>query len=370
MPPSGHPSLTDPRSPGPVTRSWAGILATLLDRQDLTGADTAWAMGQVVGGKATSAQIAGFLTALRAKGETAAEVCGLVNALHEHATKVTIPGTTVDIVGTGGDRTGAVNISTMAAIVAAAAGVTVVKHGGRAASSSSCGAADVIEHLGIPLELAPDQAVRVAAEAGITFLFAPTFNPGLRHVAAVRRELAVPTAFNILGPLVNPAGPRHQVVGVADARMMPVIADVLAARGLSALVVRGADGLDKLTTVTTSQVWVVGEGIATEVVLDPRDLGIPRAEPSALRGGGAADNARVVRALLDGERGPIRDVVLLNAAAALVSVAPSVASLAEQLLAGMGRCAEAVDTGAANATLSRWVTAAHDMAHVDRSART
>jgi anthranilate phosphoribosyltransferase len=221
MPPTGHPPLTDPCcTAGPVTHSWAGILATLLDRQDLTGADMAWAMGQVVGGKATSAQVAGFLTALRAKGETATEVCGLVSTLHDHATKVTIAGTTVDIVGTGGDRTGAVNISTMAAIVAAATGVTVVKHGGRAASSSSCGAADVIEHLGVSLKLAPDQVARVAAEAGITFLFAPSFNPGLRHVAAVRRELAVPTVFNILGPLVNPADPRHQVVGVADTRMM------------------------------------------------------------------------------------------------------------------------------------------------------
>jgi anthranilate phosphoribosyltransferase len=360
MPPAGRPSLTDPcRTAGRVVRSWAGILTALLDRQDLTGADTAWAMGQVVRGEVTSAQIAGFLTALRAKGETAAEVGGLVSALHGHATKVTIPGTTVDIAGTGGDRTGAVNISTMAAIVAAATGVTVVKHGGRAASSSSCGAADLVEHLGVPLELTPDQAAWVAAEAGITFLFAPSFNPGLRHVAAVRRELAVPTAFNILGPLVNPADPRHQVVGVADARMAPLIADVLAARGLPALVVRGQDGLDKLTTVTTSQVWVVREGVVTQAVLDPRDLGVPRAEPSALRGGGAADNARVVRALFDGERGPIRDVVLLNAAAALVAVAPSAASLAEHLAAGMARCAEAIDTGAADATLTRWITAAH-----------
>jgi anthranilate phosphoribosyltransferase len=357
-PPTGHTMVDPSRTASPFTRSWAAILSMLLDGRDLTGVDTAWAMGRVVRGEATSAQIAGFLTALRAKGETASEVCGLVNALHGYATKVIVPGATVDIAGTGGDRTGTVNISTMAAIVAAATGVTVVKHGGRAASSASCGAADVLEHLGIPLELTPDQAARVAVEAGITFLFAPRFNAGLRHVSAVRRELAVPTAFNILGPLVNPADPQHQVVGVADVRMLPVIADVLAARGRSALVVRGEDGLDKFTTVTASQVWVVRDGVATATLVDPRDLGIPRTEPAALRGGGAADNARVVRVRLDGQRGPIRDVVLLNAAAALVSVAPSVASLAEQLAAGMARCAEAIDTGTAYATLNRWITVA------------
>ncbi|MEU0486401.1 anthranilate phosphoribosyltransferase [Streptosporangium sp. NPDC006013] len=361
-PPPAGPS----RIPGSVTPSWPAILATLLDRRPLTASDTAWAMEQVVRGAATSAQVSGFLIALRAKGETAAEVGGLVSALQDHATKVTIPGTTVDIVGTGGDRTGAVNISTMAAIVAASTGVTVVKHGGRAASSSTGGAADLIEHLGVSLDSTPEQAAREAAEAGITFLFAPNFNPSLRHVAAVRRELAVPTAFNILGPLVNPADPRHQVVGVADPRMTPVVAELLAARGLSALVVRGHDGLDKLTTVTTSQVWVVCDGDVTETLLDPRDLGVPRAEPSALRGGDAAGNARVLRAVLGGERGPIRDVVLLNAAAALVTVTPSTAPLTDRLAAGMARCAEAVDNGAAEATLGRWISTNH----TDRPSRT
>ncbi|GII58780.1 anthranilate phosphoribosyltransferase 1 [Planotetraspora thailandica] len=340
-------------------RSWAGLLATLLDRRDLTGVDTAWAMDQVVRGEATTAQVAAFLTALRAKGETAAEIRGLADSLRGHATKVTIAGTFADIVGTGGDRTGAVNISTMAAVVAAATGVTVVKHGGRAASSSTGGSADVLEQLGVPLDTTPEQAARTAAEAGIAFLFAPRFNPGLRGVAAVRRELAVPTAFNVLGPLVNPAGPRHQVVGVADARMAPVVAGVLAARGGSALVVRGQDGLDKLTTTTTSRVWVVRDGTVTTTTFDPAGLGLPRAEPGALRGGAAAGNADVVRALLGGRRGPIRDVVLLNAAAVLVALDPSPESLAERLAAAMARCAEAVDSGGAAATLDRWIAAAH-----------
>ncbi|MFD7657433.1 anthranilate phosphoribosyltransferase, partial [Actinosynnema sp. NPDC059797] len=251
-----------------------------------------------------------------------------------------------------------VNVSNVAAVVVAATALTAVKHGGRAASSSTGGAADLVEQLGVPLELTPDQAARVAAEAGITFLFAPVFNPGLRHVAAVRGQLGVPTAFNVLGPLVNPADPRHQVVGVADARMAPLVADVLAARGRRALVVRGGDGLDKLTTVTTSRVWAVRDGEVTASVLDPRELGIPRPDPAALRGGAAADNARIARAALAGERGPVRDVVLLNAAAALVVAGDPDAPLLDRFAGALGRCAEAVDSGAAGAALERWVEVA------------
>ena len=345
------------------THSWADLVTRLLAGEHLSGVHTAWAMSQVVDGTATSAQVAGFLIALRAKGETGAEIGGLVEALLGHATRVRVPGTTVDIAGTGGDRSGAINISTMAAIVAAATGVTVVKHGGRAASSSTSGSADVLEHLGVRLDLPSERAARVAIEAGITFLFAPRYNPGLRHVTAVRRELAIPTAFNILGPLVNPALPTHQVIGVADARMAPVIADVLALRGASALVVRGDDGLDKLTTVTRSRVWVVRAGVATSTRLDPRVLGIPAPNPGALRGGDAAENARVVQELLDGRRGPVRDVVLLNAAAVLAAaeptgaVGPAAEDLLGRLAAHLARCAEAIDSGAARETLRRWVAA-------------
>ncbi|XVU30114.1 anthranilate phosphoribosyltransferase [Actinoplanes sp. CA-054009] len=345
-----------------TSTSWAVVLSCLLGRGDLTSAQTAWVMNQIISGAATPAQMAGFMTALRAKGETPAEVSGLVTALRAHATEVTVAGPTVDIAGTGGDGTGAVNVSTMAAVVAAATGVTVVKHGGRSASSSTAGAADLVEHLGIPLDLTPRQAARTAAEAGITFLFAPRFNTGLRHASSVRRELGVPTVFNLLGPLINPADPPCQVVGVADARMAPVVAGVLAAHGRSALVVRGDDGLDKLTTSTTSQVWTVRAGTVTTTRLDARDLGFPRARPAALRGGGAAGNATILRAVVSGEPGPVRDVVILNAAAALVAAAGPDAPLLEQFAAAAARCAEAVDSGAAAATLTRWITVSRRVA--------
>jgi anthranilate phosphoribosyltransferase len=335
-------------------RTWSGLISALLAGSDLTAADTAWAMDQLVLGDASPAQISGFLIALRAKGETANEIAGLASVLRSHATPVRIPGPFVDIVGTGGDRTGAVNISTMAAVVAASTGVTVVKHGGRAASSSSGGSADLVEHLGVPLDLSADEAVRVAAEVGLTYLFAPRFNPALRHVAVVRRELAVPTAFNVLAPLLNPADPQHQLVGVANPRMLSVIAGALAAEGRSALVARGDDGLDKLTTTGMSRVWVVHEGSASEVVFDPRSLGLAPASLAELRGGDAAYNAQVLRGLLDGEPGPVRDVVLLNAAAALVTLELGKGLLLEQLADCLERCRQAVDDGYATATLERW----------------
>ncbi|XVV08202.1 anthranilate phosphoribosyltransferase [Actinoplanes sp. CA-131856] len=336
-------------------RSWTVVLSRLLGHGHLTSAQTAWVMEQIISGAATPAQTAGFLAALRAKGETPAEVAGLVTALRANTTAVAVAGTTVDIAGTGGDGTDAVNVSTMAAVVAAATGVTVVKHGGRSASSSTAGAADLVEHLGIPLDLTPHQAARIAAEAGITFLFAPKFNTGLRHASPVRRELGVPTVFNLLGPLINPSDPRSQVVGVADERMAPVVAGVLAARGRSALVVRGDDGLDKLTTSAPSRVWTVRGGTVTATGLDARDLGLPRARPEALRGGGAAGNANVLRAVVGGEHGPVRDVVVLNAAAALVASAGQDAPLLDQFVTAVARCADAIDTGAAHATLTRWI---------------
>jgi anthranilate phosphoribosyltransferase len=353
-----------------ATPSWAIVLSCLLSGADLTSAQTAWAMSQIISGVATPAQMAGFLTALRAKGETPAELSGLVTALRANATAVRVTGATVDIAGTGGDGTGAVNVSTMAAVVAAAAGVTVVKHGGRSASSSTAGAADLIEHLGIPLDLTPHQAARIAAEAGITFLFAPRFNTGLRHASPVRRELGVPTVFNLVGPLINPADPRCQVVGVADARMAPVVAGMLAAHGRSALVVRGDDGLDKLTTSATSRIWAVRGGTVTATRLDPRDLGFARTDAAALRGGRAADNASVLRSVVRGERGPARDVVVLNAAAALVASAERHASPLDQLGAAAARCAEAIDTGAAEATLTRWITVSRRTTGSARAAET
>lgn len=335
-------------------RTWSGLISALLAGSDLTAADTAWAMNQLVLGDVSPAQISGFLIALRAKGETADEITGLASVLRSHAEPVRIRGPFVDIVGTGGDRTGAINISTMAAVVAASTGVTVVKHGGRAASSSAGGSADLVEHLGVPLDLSADEAVRAAAEVGLTYLFAPRFNPALRHVAVVRRELAVPTAFNVLAPLLNPADPQHQLVGVANAQMLPVLAGALAAQGRSALVARGDDGLDKLTTTGLSRVWVVYGGRASEVVFDPRSLGLRPVSLAELRGGDAAYNARVLRGLVDGERGPVRDVVLLNAAAALATLELGQGLLLEQFADCLERCREAVDNGKAAATLARW----------------
>jgi anthranilate phosphoribosyltransferase len=327
------------------------ILPRLLRRENLTRDEAAWAMARIVNGEVSPVQVAGFAAALRTKGETIDEISGLVAALQASALPVGVVGPVVDIAGTGGDGLGAVNISTMAAVVAAGTGVRVVKHGGRAASSVTAGAADLVEQLGVRLELGPRAAARVAAAAGITFLFGPRFNPGLRHAAAVRRELGVPTVFNVLGPLINPARPRHQVVGVADARMAPLVAGVLAARGGHALVVRGDDGLDKLTTTTTSHVWTVRDGVVEVSVLDPATLGLPRARPADLRGATPARNAAAFAALLDGQPGPVRDVVLLNAAAMLVAVD------GRGFAAALACCRRAVDSGAARSTLDRWVHA-------------
>jgi anthranilate phosphoribosyltransferase len=306
-------------------------------------------------------QIAGFATALRAKGETPAELAGLVAAMLRHATPVELPeevrADAVDVVGTGGDRAHTVNISTMAAIVVAGAGVRVVKHGNRAASSA-CGTADLLEHLGIPLDLGPEGVARSVAEAGIGFCFAARFHPGMRHAAVPRRELGVPTAFNFLGPLTNPARPRAGAVGCFDARMAPVMAAVYAERGDTVLVVRGEDGLDELSTAAPTRVWLAAGGTVTETVVDTVDLGLPRSAVGDLRGGDAAFNADVARRVLAGEPGPVRDAVLVNAAAALAAHAGLRGDLREALRAGIERAAAAVDSGAAAAALDRWVRVA------------
>ncbi|MET7638815.1 anthranilate phosphoribosyltransferase [Streptomyces sp. NPDC005438] len=341
-----------------AARSWPDLLGALLAGRDLSAEDTAWAMDRVMSGEATGAQIAGFAVALRAKGETVEEITGLVRTMYEHASTIEVPGPAVDIVGTGGDRARTVNISTMSAIVVAGTGATVVKHGNRAASSAS-GASDVLEKLGVNLELPVDRVAPVAAEAGITFCFAVRFHPALRHVAAARRELGVPTFFNFLGPLTNPARVRAQATGVADARMAPILAGVLAARGSSALVFRGDDGLDELTTTATSTVWEVREGQVRQQSFDPRDVGLELVPVEALRGADAAYNADVARRLLDGERGPVRDAVLLNSAAALTSLEPADGPLEERLASGMAKAADSLDSGAAKAALERWVRASH-----------
>ena len=342
--------------------TWPALLNRLLAREDLAAADTAWAMREIMTGEATPAQIAGFVVALRAKGESPEEVAGLAATMLEQATAVRLPHPTVDIVGTGGDGAHTVNISTMAAVVTAATGVPVAKHGNRAASSSS-GAADVLEALGVVIDLPAAEVARCVEQAGIGFFFAPVFHPGMRHAGAPRREMGIGTVFNFLGPLTNPARPAAAAVGCADARMAPVLASVLAGRGMRALVFRGDDGLDELTTATTSSVWVVRGGEVEPDRVDPSVLGLAPPAPGALRGGDPAANADVFRRVLAGERGPVRDAVLLNAAAALVAFDERAQRLHDALGAGLARAAEAVDDGRAAALLDRWVS-------VSRAART
>lgn len=348
-------------------RSWASVLSALLARRDLDADDAAWAMGQVMAGEATAAQVAGFVVALRAKGETAAEVSGLVRAMLDAAVRIEVESPAVDTCGTGGDRAQTVNISTMAAFVVAGAGARVVKHGNRAASSA-CGSADLLEELGVAVDLAPTLVPSCVDGAGAGFCFAPLFHPALRHAAAPRRELGVATVFNFLGPLANPAQPAAQAVGVADERMAGVSARVLAERGTSALVFHGADGLDELTVTGTSRIWEVSGGHVGESVLDPADLGIARASAESLRGGDPATNAAHTRRFLAGETGPVRDAVLLNAAAALVALdavgapSPQPATLVERLRSAFARAADAVDSGAAAQSLDRWVTTSRSLA--------
>ncbi len=335
------------------SRSWPALLSQLVAGADLDAPDTLWAMDQVMSGLATNAQVAAFVVAMRVKGETPAEVAGLAEGMLSHAGRVRVPHRAVDVVGTGGDQAHTVNISTMAALVTAAAGAPVVKHGNRAASSQ-CGAADVLEALGVAIDLGPDQVARCVTEVGIGFCFAPRFHPAMRHAAEVRREIGIPTFFNFLGPLTNPAQPVAGLVGCADLRMAPVMAQVLADRGASALVVRGDDGLDEITTTTTTSVWVVDGGVVRRDQVDPTALGVPVARREDLRGGDVAVNADAVRHVLAGDPGPVRDAVLLSAAAALVAYHGPSGDLFGDLRKMAQRAAGAVDSGAAAALLERW----------------
>jgi anthranilate phosphoribosyltransferase len=343
--------------------SWPALIGALVKGESLTAGETAWAMNEIMEGAATSAQIAGFGVALRIKGETVGEMTGLAQAMLDHATPISVPGRLVDLVGTGGDGAKAVNVSTMGTIVAAAAGARMVKHGNRAASSA-CGAADVLEALGVVIDLKPEQTAALAQEIGIAFLFAPLYHPALRHAGPTRSQLGVPTVFNVLGPVANPARPQAQAVGVADKRMGEILAGVLAARGNSALVFHGGDGLDELTTTASSTVWVVHASQVTQTEFDPEVLGLRRGRIEDLRGGGAEENAAVARAVVDGQPGPIRDIVLLNAAAALAAEAgvPGPDALEKSLAEGYARAAEAVDSGAARALLDRWISTSQRLA--------
>jgi len=315
-------------------------------------------MGSILAGEATDVQIAGFAVALRSKGESVSEISGLAAAMLDVAAPITVPGSAVDIVGSGGDRSNTVNISTMAAVVAAAAGARVVKHGNRAASSA-CGSADLLEALGVRLDVAPADQQRVIDEVGIGFLFAPLYHGSLRNTASARSQLGIATTFNFLGPLTNPGRPNAHAVGVADERMVLLSAEVLADRGDQGLVFHGTDGLDELTTTSTSTVLVFGSGEIGRTVLDPRELGIARADVSDLVGGGPDHNAAIARRVFAGEHGPVRDIVLLNAAAALAAFdGPGRAEdLVETLAGQLDRAAAAIDSGAVAELLDRWIAA-------------
>lgn len=340
--------------------SWPEILTSLLDGRDLSVSESTWAMRQVMTGTATPSQLAGFLVALRAKGETIDEIVGFRDAILEAAVPLPVPAQVLDIVGTGGDRFGTVNVSTMSAIVAAASGVPVVKHGNKAASSKS-GSSDVLKALGVDLGLTPEAVAETLARTGITFAFASAFHPGFRHAALTRGELGVPTVFNFLGPLCNPARAEANAVGVAHLDRVPLITGVFRTRGATALVFRGDDGLDELTTTGHSRVWEISLGDIHEHDLDPRDLGIPLADIDDLLGGEPEHNAGVVRRVLDGESGAVRDIVLLNTAAGIVAYRLSQdptqvqRPILERLAEAKDAAAAAIDTGAAAATLTAWV---------------
>ncbi|WP_408664590.1 anthranilate phosphoribosyltransferase [Jatrophihabitans sp.] len=321
--------------------------------QSLSAEATGWAMAEIMAGEASPAQLAAFAVLLRAKGETPAELAGLVRSMLARAVPVALSQPAVDVVGTGGDRALTVNISTMAALVTAGSGRAVVKHGNRAASSA-CGTADVLEELGVAIDLGADGVLATVAEVGIGFCFAPVFHAGMRHASGPRRELGVPTAFNYLGPLTNPARPVAAAIGAYDGQMAPVMAQVLADRGDRGMVFRGDDGLDELTTTTTSQVWLVHDGAVRQDELDPASVGIAPAEPQALRGGSAAFNAEVVRRVLAGEPGPVRDAVLLNAAAAIAAFDGVLDSAEAAVRHGLPAAAAAIDDGSAAALLRTW----------------
>lgn len=340
-------------------RTWPVVLTELLEGRDLSVSQADWAMGEFMTGTATPAQMGGFLIALQRKGVTVDEIVGFRDAILAEAREIQLPAMSLDIVGTGGDRFGTVNISTMASIIAAAAQVPVVKHGNKAASSKS-GSSDVLTSLGIDLTLEPAALARSFDETGIAFVHAARFLPGFRHVAPVRAELGVQTVFNYLGPLCNPVRPEATAAGVADIARAPLFADLFRFRGATALVFRGDDGLDELTTTGHSHIWEVSRGALTEHDIDPRDLGIARARIEDLIGGTPDENAAVVRRVFSGEEGPVRDIVLLNAAAGLVTFEmvqdpDSVdRSILDRLREKLEVAASAVDSGAALAKLDSW----------------
>ena len=350
--------------------SWPKVLSSLLAGEDLSRSEASWAMNEIMSGDATPSQIGAFMLALRSKGETVEELAGLVDVMLDNAVLLQTGSDAVDIVGTGGDLVGTVNISSMASILAAAAGVPVLKHGSRSASGKT-GSSEMLEVLGIRLDLAPQQVTEVFRQVGITFFFAPVFHPAMRHVAPIRKELAIPTTFNFLGPLANPAQPIATALGVADEKIAPLMAQEIAQRGRSALVFRSQDGLDELSNTAPSTIWQVSQGSVSEHSLDPEGLGIPRVSQQQLIGGDAKHNAEIATKLFAGENfenaEAIRNVVLLNAAAGIVSYRLAkdpnlgIVPLETRFTEGLALAENALTSKAAHKKLSAWSQATHSV---------
>jgi anthranilate phosphoribosyltransferase len=331
------------------------ILAKLTRGTSLTPDEIDAALGELLEGRVADVQAAGFIVALRTKGETDEELAALVRAMHRYATHVDVPDGAIDTCGTGGDRSGTVNVSTMAALIAAGAGAKVVKHGNRA-QSSQCGSADVLEALGVAIELGPEGVARCVREAGVGFCLAPRYHPAMRFLGPARKELGVPTTFNFLGPLANPARVRRQAVGVSDETMATRMLGTLAELGAErAMVFHGNDGLDEITTTTTSAVHELVDGERRTSTFEPLDFGIARTEPAQLAGGDALTNARAIHAVLAGEKGAFRDIALLNAAAALI-----VAGTAPDFGAALETAAASIDGGGAARALDALVRVSSD----------
>jgi anthranilate phosphoribosyltransferase len=347
--------------------NWPSILGKLLAKSDLDRAEAAWAMTEIMSGDAAEAQIGAFMMALRSKGESVDELAGLVDVMLEHSVLLNTGNDAVDIVGTGGDLAGTVNVSSMAAILCSAAGVPVMKHGSRSASGKT-GSSEMLEVLGIRLDLSPERVADVFREIGLTFFFAPVFHPAMRHVAPVRKALGVPTTFNFLGPLANPAQPIATSLGVANRTVAPLMAAEVAARGRSALVFRGSDGLDELTTTGISEIWQVSGGEVREFVLDPANLGLAKANSADLAGGDAQHNAKIARIVLgadnwDAALQPARDIVRLNAAGGIVAYRLAKDSsqagldIHERFSVALAQVDDAITAGAPAEKLSAWISA-------------
>lgn len=344
--------------------TWPGILSQLIAQSDLSVETTDWAMTEIMAGRASEAQVAAFAVLLHAKGETADELSGITKRMLAETTRLELPNldSAVDIVGTGGDGSNSVNISTMASVVVAASGVPVIKHGSRAASST-CGSADLLEELGVVLTMSPEAVVASVNDTGIGFCFAKSFHPGMRHAAGARTEIGVRTVFNLLGPLTNPAQPPAGLIGCADIRKTAILAELFSRRGASVLVIRGEDGLDEVSTAAATRVWVTANGRVTETLIDASDFGMDRCPPGSLQGAEAAYNAAVARDVFAGKVGPARDAVVINSAAALASregLRPEIDlhdpdQLHQAISDGVKRATASIDSGAASTLLQRWV---------------